>query len=603
MRFRYTLKVKLIVSVLLIMSITFSVSSFVIYHNVFGTMEEQTILDEQQKLEQTSHQLQYVQESVNGIARQIVILSELQELIKQSRVKDSFEALVSHDKVRRLVSSYTNMQPYLSSVIVITPDGKTFSSNQYESDFFPEQELWYQDFKSHEVQAGFTTLHSYLSSQAGWQSDVISYVMTFKDIQNGHDIMGDLIINIDFKEIMARAELDKSLLKGYALFDCWGNEILGSGKLTLSYDKIVENNESKYRLDNGNVILCNRNFSDGWIMVSEVDRDLIANKLSTLQTLFVMTSMIAIILLIIMIYFFIDRITKPVGQLHAAAEKVRTGDFNVEVNINTNDELEILGDSFNSMVCDIKNLLDESVEHEKNIKEMEINRLMLQINPHFIYNTLNSIVYLAQMKGDTDIVKFANAFISLLQDTLRVEKDSIYISMRQEIKNIRNYLTIQEYRYPERFQIEYQTEEEVMDCEVPNVLIQPIVENAIFHGLAGKLEPGNLRIEAHREAEKLMICVTDDGIGMSQEKVKELLASDEEIKGKMRTIGVANVSKRIEEIYGDGYGLQIVSEEGVGTRVTVMIPFRRYQGSDDKQYPNMMADLQKQEKSVKVKKM
>ena len=149
------------------------------------------------------------------------------------------------------------------------------------------------------------------------------------------------------------------------------------------------------------------------------------------------------------------------------------------------------------------------------------------------------------------------------------------------MKNIRNYLTIQEYRYPDRFQIDYRIAEEVMDCEVPNVLIQPIVENAIFHGLAGKIEPGMLSIEARRERDCLVIRVADDGIGMSREKVEELLASDEEIKGKMRMIGVANVSKRIAEIYGDGYGLQIVSEEGVGTRVTVTIPYRRYQKTDE----------------------
>ena len=316
-------------------------------------------------------------------------------------------------------------------------------------------------------------------------------------------------------------------------------------------------------------------------MVSEVYSDQIGNKLSTMQKLFLMTFAAAITLLVVLIYYFINRITRPVGQLHAAAEKVRTGDFDVEVDIHTNDELEILGDSFNSMVQDLQNLLEESVEHEKNIREMEINRLMLQINPHFIYNTLNSIVYMAQMKGDNDIVKFANAFISLLQDTLRVEKDSIYISMRQEVKNIRNYLTIQEYRYPDRFQTDYQIDEDVLDCEVPNVLIQPIVENAIFHGLAGKIKPGRLCIEARREEECLVIRVVDDGIGMSRDKVEELLASDEEIKGKMRTIGVANVSRRIAEIYGDGYGLQIVSEEGVGTRVTVTIPYRRYQRTDE----------------------
>ena len=106
-----------------------------------------------------------------------------------------------------------------------------------------------------------------------------------------------------------------------------------------------------------------------------------------------------------------------------------------------------------------------------------------------------------------------------------MEKDSIYISMRQEVKNIRNYLTIQEYRYPDRFQTDYQIDEDVLDCEVPNVLIQPIVENAIFHGLAGKIKPGRLCIEARREEECLVIRVVDDGIGMSRDKVCLLYTS------------------------------------------------------------------------------
>ncbi len=576
MKFHHTLKFKLIAAVLMIVSAAFLVGSFFIYHNVFQTMRAQIILDEKQKLQRTGNQLDYVQESVEGVAKQIVILSELQNLIKQSHTSDSFDALVSHDKVRRLVSSYTNMQPYLSSVIVYTPDGKMFSSNQYENDFNPASEKWYLDFKAHNVRSGFTTLHSYLSSQAGWQSDVISYVMTFKDIQNGQDVMGDLIIHIDFKELMAKAELDESLLKGYALYDRWGNMILGNGEMSLGYEELSAVGEGKIDLENGNVVLLDDSFSDGWMMVSEVNSNLIREKLSTMQTMFFMTYLLVILLLGILIYYFINRITKPVEALHKAAEKVSTGDFDVSVDVKTDDELEILGDSFNSMVADIKNLLDESVEHEKNIREMEINRLMLQINPHFIYNTLNSIVYMAQMKGDMDIVKFANSFISLLQDTLRVEKDSIYVSMSQEIKNIRNYLTIQEYRYPDRFQTQYRIDDEVLDCEVPNVFIQPIVENAIFHGLAGKIEPGTLTIVSRREGDSLFIQVEDDGVGMNQETVERILSSDEGISGRMRTIGVANVSKRIQEIYGGGYGLQIESEPGAGTKVTVVIPFRIY---------------------------
>lgn len=561
--------------------LAFALVSFCIYVYMLDTIKTQTVLDERQKLTQTAARLEYVQENVIGLSKQIVILSELQNLIKDSRDAGSFERRVGQDKVRGLIASYTNMQPYLAGVVLLTTDGLTFSSNQTEGEFIPEQEEWYREFKESGLNAGFSGMHTYVSSQGKIRNNVISYIMTFRDINNVHNVMGDLMIHVDFKEILDKAQLDRSLLNGYAVYDHFGNVVLQKGTVSASFEEIRNTGEEQLKLENGNELLISRAFQDDWIMVSEISEELLWNKLKPLKNIFLFSLAVTLLALLGVLYHFINNITNPIRQLSEAAGKLGKGNFDVQVSIGTDDELAVLGNTFNTMVGDLQKLLEESVQYEKNLKGMEIDRLMLQINPHFIYNTLNSIVYMAQMRGDTEIVRFANAFISLLQDTLRVNRDSIYTSLGQEMKNISNYLILQSYRYPDRFEVEYEYEEEVLECEVPNVFIQPIVENAIFHGLVGKLEKGKLLIKIWKEEDFLRILVRDDGVGMSRDKAERLLREDTGMNGQMRKIGVANVRDRIESIYGIENGLEIESQEGAGTSVWMTVPYRIYREHDE----------------------
>lgn len=149
------------------------------------------------------------------------------------------------------------------------------------------------------------------------------------------------------------------------------------------------------------------------------------------------------------------------------------------------------------------------------------------------------------------------------------------IRLDQEIRNIKNYIVLQEYRYPDRFEVEYEYEEDVLSCEVPNVLLQPIVENAIFHGLLGKMEKGKLNIILRRQKNDLYILVIDNGVGMDKEKVGDLLKREENIDGEMRQIGIANVCGRIKQIYGKTYGIKINSELDRGTCVEIKVPYCR----------------------------
>jgi len=185
-----------------------------------------------------------------------------------------------------------------------------------------------------------------------------------------------------------------------------------------------------------------------------------------------------------------------------------------------------------------------------------------------------SIEYMAKMSGNHQIADFANAFISLLQSTLDV-RDSIYNTVAAELTTVENYLCLQKYRYDDKFTYEIDCDEELKECEILNVMLQPAVENAIFHGIAPKEENGRLKIAIRREGDSLHVMVADDGIGMSAETLNELTKPDHNPNGGVRKIGVANVRDRIREIFGQPYGLTIESELGIGTRVIMTDPYMK----------------------------
>lgn len=335
-----------------------------------------------------------------------------------------------------------------------------------------------------------------------------------------------------------------------------------------------------YEKDGHNVTLVSGDMEDGWHIVFELSDEAVNRQVARMAVYFliIMLGLVATVGLIL--HISIRNIVRPVEKLTGAVEKLGNGDFDVAVDIHTNDELEVLADVFNRMVGDIQKLLKNAVEDEKIKRKMQVDNLMLQINPHFIYNTLNSITYMASESGDTRIIGFTNAFISLLQNTLRI-RNTIYVSLQEALETVTNYVELQKYRYMNKFDLVIECSEECLGTAIPNIMLQPMVENAIFHGIAPKEEHCTLKILARHKGDDLIISIIDDGCGMPQEKADRLLREEQENYSGMRKIGVANVNRRMKEIYGESHQLEIFSEEGLGTTIVMRIPYRKY-GEIDK---------------------
>lgn len=573
MRLKIGIRAKLLGVVAVTLAVAFVVCGVVASRYFFDILKTQAVDDEVHKLRQTARQLHYIQEEIGDLARAIAVDENIQGLIARDYTGDAFGMLVRQQTIAESLSRHLSMKSHFYSAYVILEDGTVFSSNRTQGEFDFSQEQWYTGYRSSGRGDGFTGAHRIYVTQKSQTLEVISYVMSFRDLYSGQKVLGDVIINVDFAEITRSARVDTSVLTGYALLGHNGDVIVREGDLAFDYVALPRDTDGQLVNERGNILLTDSGLLDGWLLVSEVSDRLLMEQLRYVSVFFVAMYCAVIVALACILAPVLLGIVRPLRQLTAVSAQVGKGDFSGRVDIHTGDELEELGAGFNAMVKDLDSYVRKTVDYEKTVREMELNRLMLQINPHFIYNTLNSIVYMAEEADNHDVAHFSRVFISLLQDTLSAGRDDYFTTLEQEIKNINNYLVLQSYRYPDRFEQRIDADPETLPCRIPSVLLQPLVENALFHGLLPKAERGVITVAARRDGERLVIAVTDDGVGIPPEKIRQLLGVDTPISGMMRTIGVANVRQRILHTYGDGYGLQIESDWRTGTIITITLPF------------------------------
>lgn len=275
-------------------------------------------------------------------------------------------------------------------------------------------------------------------------------------------------------------------------------------------------------------------------------------------------------------------ITENIRLLVKNIKKISEGNFNSRIEPKSLDEVGMLAQEFNLMSEKINNLI-HTVYHEQLMKknaefkalQFEYSALQAQMNPHFLYNTLETINSMAKLKGEAEISEMVFLLGNLLRESIR-RKSSI-ISLREEVGYIKNYLEIQKKTYGDKVEIIYDIDEELMDARVPKFILQPLVENAIIHGIEAKIGRGVIIINCFSHENTVIIEIADNGAGMDGEKLKRILdtgGEDEDHGHRHTKVGIKSVDKRIKILYGEEYGLKVSSDPGKGTRVEIVIPLR-----------------------------
>lgn len=338
-------------------------------------------------------------------------------------------------------------------------------------------------------------------------------------------------------------------------------------------EKLVQNTASFTTwIDGNNFLVVYKTFeSAGWKLIATIPMNIIESQNQRLLTVNLVMILLSINFVVLVSIWVSSRIARPLERVGKAMLSVERGDFGVRIDYEKKNEIGKIYKRYNAMVEEIESLMDTIRKEEKQKKEAYIHALQAQIKPHFLYNTLFTIKCLASIKKQPEIEELLDSLIKLLMAS--ISKGGEFVKFREEIKYIENFILIQKYRIGDKFEVKYEFDPEINDFFVLKLLIQPIVENALIHGIGKDDCVANLNIYGSVEENDLIIRIRDNGKGMDADKINGLLGNGETVnKSAFSGMGIKNVNDRIKLYFGDEYGLYYSNDVEHGTEAVIRLP-------------------------------
>jgi two-component system sensor histidine kinase YesM len=455
------------------------------------------------------------------------------------------------------------------------------SNKPIDYTYNPKKEPWFQNFlKSEDVVMNLPTHLDYQTkSKDNW---AISNVRKIFDLKNGK-LLGVMVISIDLDFInKVNERLQEERRSAFTIVDdqeriIYNRDYSNIGRLfkeTLSLDpkeELINDGSQIVRTGGRDYILIRNPFKEQkWTTYLYMPLEELSVEGKILKRNLLIIVVMLVCFAIICSIYLSSLVTRPIKKLMRNMSLVEKGKFDHLPSGQSNDEIGLLANRFDQMSSELKQLVERIYQEEEQKSEAEIRALQAQINPHFLYNTLNSVKWIASMQRSDKIVEMTEALISMLRYT--ANNTGALVPIREEMDNIEHYMTIQKVRYFNRIQVKYEVDDTLLDYQILKLTIQPIVENAIFHGLAEQEDEGTITISIYRENQDIIIGVKDNGQGMDQETIEHLQRDVLGVEGNFSGIGISNVHNRLRRIYGSNYGIHFVSEQGMGTIFYIRIP-------------------------------
>ncbi|MFL0248129.1 sensor histidine kinase [Candidatus Clostridium stratigraminis] len=397
----------------------------------------------------------------------------------------------------------------------------------------------------------------------------------------GKVTQGVLLIDLNFNSIEQLCQKVNLGKRGYIYILDSKNNIIYHPQQELIYNGLKsENNEEAYRntygtfkqtVNNEERLLTIKNvgYTDWKVVAISYMDELTATK-NSITNFSIIILFLGILFIVIIFIIISAKITNPIKQLDESMKLVEEGYLDVKVDIKGDKEVVHLSRSFNLMIANIKQLMHQIVIEQESKRKSELDALQAQINPHFLYNTLDSIVWMAENGKSQDVITMVTSLARLFR--ISISRGKNIITVREELEHARNYLIIQKIRYKSKFNFSIEAVDEVLQYKTLKLIIQPIIENALYHGIEYMVEEGFIKIRAKKVEEKLLFEIKDNGLGMKAEVLENILSYTANTKGGGSGVGVKNVHERIQLTFGKEYGLEIESELEEGTTVRIYLP-------------------------------
>lgn len=567
------IKNKILGSVILIVTLSLTAISVLVYERFSSILEDQALKEDTIHLEQTTNQLNQLIDDVQKYAANMVNDELLLQFASRTAYPSIYDELSSYRDVVTQLTKFNVLRDYLQSSAIVRSDGRVFWSALYLDPYFEQllKEDWFTDATAGSVKSGFTAPH-FIEVQG--PKEVVTFFIRFDPSYGGM-----LLLNIDYSAFADQLDYLAPSFDKVAWVGPRGSVLYNRGWTDSSPPLSATADEGSglvvNQRDNG-YNLTARLAKTEWTVVTFTSKDRFYEWLGDIVKYWSVFLALCVALCFVMFLPIISSIVRPISQMSKAMKQVSMGNYQVRLTFRSNDELSVLGSGFETMLGDIRRQMAEREEQERWNRKMSAELLFAQINPHFIYNTLNTVVYLARKGNREAIEEMVESFIGILQDAIHIGETGQYVEVAQEMELIDHYARIQSYRYADRFRLEWEVEERAKPVRIPKSLIQPLVENAIFHGFSEKETPGLIRVSIQLLAERIRIDVGDDGCGMPPSIARAIeegtLPSTRSPGGGMRRIGLSNIRERIGYLYGEAGRMSVQSGEGEGTVISIELP-------------------------------
>ncbi|MEH7481066.1 sensor histidine kinase [Neobacillus drentensis] len=484
-------------------------------------------------------------------------------------------------KVIELFKSFVNARNDIVSIFVFGYNGQVLKSDPKVKikDYIKiENQDWYLAAKESDGKPVVSSSHvQTFVNNPRW---VVSLSKELHSTDS-HERKGILLIDLNYKiisEICKKVQLGS---KGYIfIVDKQGNivyhpqqQLIYSRLKKEMIPKVLNAQGKSFVVDqDGERKLYTITTSDltGWRVVSVTNvNDMIMDGKET-KKFFLMMILISIFLSLLIAIVISTKISRPIKQLELSMKQVETGNFDIKLDIIYNHEVGRLSKSFNMMTRKIKALMQQVVEEQKALRKSEIKALQSQINPHFLYNTLDSIIWMAESNRNEEVIDMTSSLAKLFRISLNKGEETIPIS--GEIEHVKNYLLIQKMRYSNKLDFIIDVDPAIMSYQTIKLILQPIVENAIYHGIKNKTGKGLIRILGKEMEGKILFQVVDNGVGMDSKQIKNMYSDEHRKHSKGNGVGVKNVHERLQIYYGQDFGVSFESEVDRGTTVSIWMP-------------------------------
>jgi len=561
-----------------------------LYHLLVGRMESMTTESTQQLLNQTAINLENYLRNMRCIS----------DTMYYSVIKNKDLSNDTMDNELNLL--YEANKDNLISIACYSNEGKLVAAAPVETEktnLKIVSQGWFVDAMNQMENLHFSTPHVQnlfddTSYRYYW---VISLSRAVELTYKGKTVLGVLLVDMNYSSIQQlfdKVNMDNTSEYVYLIDN--NGEIIYHPKQKLIYTNLYKENNlraAKYEDGSHNEIFLKQHrlvtvktvSYTGWKIVSVVPVSAFNLGLQGTKLLFIMLISFTILMLILVNQLISARIAKPIKKLNNSVMEWDSGNRHPNIYVGGTQEVEHLGKTLRSTFLQVNRLMDDIVVEQEEKRKSELDALQSQINPHFLYNTLDSIVWMIEGERYRDAVFMITQLASLFRISL--SRGKTVISIEDEVKHAQNYMNIQKIRYKNAFQISFEMEEEILSCCCVKLVLQPLLENAIYYGVENMDGEGEIQVRGFARNGDVYLEVSDNGLGMTSEAVEQILTENDHVHKRGSGVGLINVHNRIRLRFGQGYGLEIESEPDEGTTIRVHLPFIPYSLETQNNLENM----------------